>query len=31
MANAMDGKLEQYADGQINSARFLEVVGDIKP
>lgn len=31
LANAMDGKLEQYADGQINSARFLEVVGDIKP
>ena len=31
LANAMDGKLDQYADGQINSARFLEVVGDIKP
>jgi predicted Zn-dependent protease len=31
LANTMDGKLDQYADGQINRARFLEVVGDVMP
>ena len=31
LARAMDGKLDMYANGQINSARFLAVVSDNKP
>jgi predicted Zn-dependent protease len=29
LAKAMDGKLDKYADGQINSARFLKVASNI--
>jgi predicted Zn-dependent protease len=31
LANTMDGKLDQYASGQSNQTRFLEVAGQINP
>ncbi len=31
LTGAMDGNLDQYADGQVNSARFLQVANAINP
>ncbi|MEE8364332.1 MAG: M48 family metalloprotease [Gammaproteobacteria bacterium] len=31
LATTMDGKLDQYASGQTNQTRFLEVAGNINP
>ena len=31
LAQALDGKLDKYIDGQINNVRFLAVTGDVSP